>query len=145
MNTILIILVVAIVLREMSLIYFNWRGKKEREHDAKVQEQLSYYTKCLALERETFQKQLDKRDDVILDLQARLKLSQDKNSIVMRWDNLRCQTIIGCMQGMLANSRWDKVSENGYHKGNIVGNAISYADYLVEQLKKEEESKNGTD
>ena len=46
------------------------------------------------------------------------------------------------MNGILSNSRWDKVSDIGFFKSNVVGNAISYADEIIEKIKNDENKRN---
>ena len=53
--------------------------------------------------------------------------------------DVRERAIISCMQGILSNPKWPECSEGSFYKSNVVGNAISYADYLIEQLDKENE------
>lgn len=53
------------------------------------------------------------------------------------WEQRRYEVAKAAMQGMLSNSLFQKYSAEGYHRGNIIHNALSYADKLIEQLNKQ--------
>lgn len=54
------------------------------------------------------------------------------------WEQRRYEIATAAMQGILSNSLFPKYSTEGYHRGNVVYNALSYADKLIEQLKKKQ-------
>lgn len=53
------------------------------------------------------------------------------------WEQRRYELAKTAISSILSNPRWDKVSELGFYKKNVVGNALSYADEMIKQLKKE--------
>lgn len=55
------------------------------------------------------------------------------------WEQRRYELAKEAMGGILSNPKWDKASDLGFYKSNVVGNAISYADYMIEQLKVKKE------
>jgi hypothetical protein len=87
-------------------------------------------TKAFNQEKEQFRTQLEIKDTIIAAL-------RDKNARQINYDVVRVNAIIAAMQGILSNPKreWKE-----FYKEDIVGNAISYADYLVETLKKQEEN-----
>lgn len=52
-----------------------------------------------------------------------------------KWEERRYELAKAAMSGILANSRFDELSESGFFKGNVVGNALSYADEMIRQLR----------
>ncbi len=86
-------------------------------------------TKSFNQEKENFRTQLEIKDTIIAAL-------RNKNAKEIDWNVVRINAAYSAMQGILANPRkeWGE-----YYKKDIVGNAISYADYLVEILKKEQD------
>ena len=54
---------------------------------------------------------------------------------VIDWEERRYELAKAAMCGILGNSRFDKLSESGLFKGNVAGNAISYADEMIRQLR----------
>lgn len=83
-------------------------------------------TKAFNQENEQFRTQLKIKDTIIAAL-------QDKKSRQINYDAVRVNAAIAAMLGILSNPKreWKE-----FYKEDIVGNAISYADYLVETLKK---------
>ena len=54
------------------------------------------------------------------------------------WKKFRRNAIVSFIQGILSNSSWPDASSGGFYKKDVVTNAISYADELIEKLKSEE-------
>lgn len=60
------------------------------------------------------------------------------------WDAFRRECAKSFVESILSNPKWfehfeghseDAQFDNAYYKKNVVGNALSYADYLIEKLK----------
>lgn len=51
------------------------------------------------------------------------------------WEQRRYEISKEAIGAILCNSRWALDYNKGYYKKDVVGNALSYADELIEQLK----------
>lgn len=54
------------------------------------------------------------------------------------WKEFRRNAIVSFISGILSNPSWPDVSSGAFYKRDVVTNAISYADELVEKLKAED-------
>lgn len=52
------------------------------------------------------------------------------------WEERRYEIAKEAMNAILCNSRWALDYNKGYYKKDVVGNTLSYADELIEQLKQ---------
>ena len=77
--------------------------------------------------------------EIIPDLSNTILLKHEKT---IDWEQRRYELAKEAMNGILSNSRWDKVSDIGFFKSNVVGNAISYADEIIEKIKNDENKRN---
>jgi len=66
-----------------------------------------------------------------------IALDRVDNSKEINWEQRRYDLAKSAMKSILSNPKWDKVSELGFYKKNVVGNALSYADEMIKQLKEE--------
>lgn len=60
------------------------------------------------------------------------------------WEQRRYELVKSAIAGILANPQWEKQSSLGYYKENVVGNALSYADEAIRQLKNIPMPSDGT-
>ena len=52
------------------------------------------------------------------------------------WEERRYEIAKGAINAILSNPIWGQRFNKGYYKKDVVGNALSYADELIEQLKQ---------
>ena len=52
------------------------------------------------------------------------------------WEERRYEIAKESMNAILSNQKWANEYNKGYYKKDVVGNALSYADELIEQLKQ---------
>lgn len=52
------------------------------------------------------------------------------------WEERRYEIAKEAMNAILSNQKWGEEYNKGYYKKDVVGNALSYADELIEQLKQ---------
>ena len=53
------------------------------------------------------------------------------------WEQRRYEIAKEAISAILSNSRWALEYNKGYYKKDVVGNALSYADELIKELKSE--------
>lgn len=63
-----------------------------------------------------------------------IEILEDKSDDI-DWEKRRYELVKSAMNGILSNSKWDKISKLGFYKSNVIGNAVSYADEMIKQLK----------
>lgn len=70
------------------------------------------------------------------------------------WKDFRKECAKSFVEAILSNPTWfkhfdghsdDAKFDAAYYKKTVIGNALSYADCLIEQLKKEDDDKNNTE